>query len=154
MVMFKNTKKITAIYAIVIFFICFDRLLKVLAVKGYEFGIIKGVLDFNFKANSYMAFSLPFSGVLLNIFIFLIILSLIYFFARELKNGNGKSAISIFSVIAGALSNLFDRMKYGFVIDYFDLKYFTVFNIADAMIAIGALAVVVACKKNCNCKIV
>lgn len=137
----------TAICAVVIFFICFDRLLKVFAVKGYEFGIIKGVFNFNFKANYYIAFSLPFSGVFLNIFIFLIILALIYFFARELKNGNGKFAISLFCVIAGASSNLFDRMKYGFVIDCLDLKYFTVFNFADAMIAIGALAAVVACKK-------
>ena len=46
-------------------------------------------------------------------------------------------------IIFGAVSNLYDRLKYGFVIDYFDLKYFTIFNIADAMIFFGALGVII-----------
>ncbi len=138
----------TTIFAIVIFFICLDRLLKTLAIKGCEFKIIADILKFDFKANYHIAFSLPFSGAWLNVFIFLVIFALICFLARELKNGNEKIAICLFGVIMGASSNLFDRLKYGFVIDYLDLKYFTVFNFADAMIAAGALATVLLCEKN------
>ncbi len=42
-------------------------------------------------------------------------------------------------IIFGAMSNLLDRLKYGCVICYLDLKYFTVFNLADIMIVGGAL---------------
>ncbi len=40
-------------------------------------------------------------------------------------------------IVLGAGSNLLDRIKYSYVIDYIDLKYFTVFNIADTMISLG-----------------
>jgi signal peptidase II len=37
-------------------------------------------------------------------------------------------------LIIGAILNFTDRIKFGYVIDYFSLKYFTVFNLADVMI--------------------
>ncbi|MFH1254987.1 MAG: signal peptidase II [bacterium] len=149
--MFKNAKKMTAICAIVIFFIYLDRLLKTLALSGRELKIAGNILKFDFKANYDIAFSLPFSGAWLNVFIFSVILALICFLAGELKNGRDKIALCLFCVIMGASSNLFDRLKYGFVVDYFDLKYFTVFNLADAMIAAGALAAIFLCKKDRSC---
>ena len=45
----------------------------------------------------------------------------------------------LLAIIFGAISNLFDRIKYGYVIDYLDLKYFTVFNLADVMIVGGVI---------------
>lgn len=47
-------------------------------------------------------------------------------------------------VLGGALGNIFDRARYGFVIDYADLHFgdfrpFLIFNIADAAITIGVL---------------
>ena len=45
-------------------------------------------------------------------------------------------------IIFGAISNMLDRLKYGFVIDYLDLKYFTVFNMADVMIVGGVLGII------------
>ena len=45
----------------------------------------------------------------------------------------------LFFTILGASSNFYDRLKYGFVVDYLDLKYFTVFNVADAMISLSVL---------------
>jgi signal peptidase II len=42
-------------------------------------------------------------------------------------------------IIFGAISNILDRLIYGYVIDYLELKYFTVFNLADVMISGGAI---------------
>lgn len=47
-------------------------------------------------------------------------------------------------VLGGAIGNIFDRARYGFVIDYADLHFgdfrpFLIFNIADAAITIGVL---------------
>jgi signal peptidase II len=49
---------------------------------------------------------------------------------------------ALFLAFLGAFSNLYDRLHYGYVIDYFDLKYFTVFNLSDVMIIIGIFGVI------------
>jgi signal peptidase II len=42
-------------------------------------------------------------------------------------------------VLGGALGNLYDRIVYGFVVDFFDLSFFpAVFNVADSSITAGA----------------
>jgi signal peptidase II len=52
-------------------------------------------------------------------------------------------------VVSGAVSNLIDRAQYGCVIDFIDLKFFPVFNLADIFISIGATGIVyVLYKKN------
>ena len=45
-------------------------------------------------------------------------------------------------IAAGAASNFFDRVRYGAVIDYIDVRWFTVLNIADIMISVGAALLV------------
>ena len=43
-------------------------------------------------------------------------------------------------VLGGALGNLYDRLVYGFVVDFFDLSFFpAVFNVADSAITAGAI---------------
>ena len=46
-----------------------------------------------------------------------------------------KSAWSL--VLAGALGNLYDRARYGVVIDYLDFRIWPVFNLSDASICVG-----------------
>ncbi len=42
-------------------------------------------------------------------------------------------------VLGGALGNLYDRVAYGFVVDFLDLSFFpAVFNVADSAITAGA----------------
>jgi signal peptidase II len=48
----------------------------------------------------------------------------------------GRIGISL--VFAGAVGNLIDRLLYGFVLDFFELRGFPVFNLADACITVGA----------------
>ncbi len=40
-------------------------------------------------------------------------------------------------VIGGALGNLYDRLRYGHVIDFLDFRVWPVFNLADAAICVG-----------------
>ncbi|MEK6960181.1 MAG: signal peptidase II [Nanoarchaeota archaeon] len=42
-------------------------------------------------------------------------------------------------ILAGAIGNVWDRMVYGTVIDFIDLRIWPVFNIADSAITIGGL---------------
>ena len=43
-------------------------------------------------------------------------------------------------VLGGAFGNLMDRVARGYVVDYIDFRYFPAFNLADACVVLGALA--------------
>ncbi len=58
---------------------------------------------------------------------------------HDLPRG-GKLAISL--IVAGALGNLYDRLAFGYVIDFIDLQVWPVFNIADSAIVVGAFLMV------------
>lgn len=134
-----NTKKMIAINLAVIFFIGLDRFLKVLALarSGAAEGLIGDILKFKFQANYYIAFSLPLSGPLLIGASSLIIVALLFWLISFWRRKIFTAAAGLTAVVLGAADNLFDRFKYGYVVDYLDLKYFTVFNLADALIVVG-----------------
>lgn len=134
----------TALYLAVIFFVALDRWLKVLAIQGARFNLLGEIFKFEFAKNFYIAFSLPLYGAWLNAVILIIILSLIYYIIRSWRAGSRGAALCLFAVVLGASSNLFDRLKYGYVVDYLDLKYFTVFNLADIMIVAGITGLLVS----------
>ncbi len=136
---------------IVVFFVILDRFFKFLAISDYldkPIFILGDVFKFNFTFNYNIAFSLPISGIFLNFLIVLIVLALLYELLFLAKREEWSKVAPLTFVIFGAISNMFDRFKYGFVIDYLDLKYFTVFNIADIMIVGGVLSLVLTFYKN------
>ena len=52
--------------------------------------------------------------------------------------------LALAMVLGGALGNIVDRVRYGYVVDYADLHFgafrpFYIFNLADACITIGVL---------------
>ncbi|MDD2620020.1 MAG: signal peptidase II [Syntrophomonadaceae bacterium] len=51
--------------------------------------------------------------------------------------------ISIGVLAGGALGNLFDRYFYGYVIDFLDLRWWPVFNVADMAIVCGGILLLV-----------
>lgn len=143
-------KKITDIAGLVtlaIFFLA-DRIFKQLSLDTPDFSIIPGWLDFHFFANRNIAFSLPLSGKWLSAFIIVIILGLSLYLFVSWQKLNRWERIGFISIVSGALSNLFDRLVYGFVIDYLDLKWFAIFNLADVLIVIGAIIVLIGILKS------
>ncbi|HKV43221.1 MAG TPA: signal peptidase II [bacterium] len=47
-------------------------------------------------------------------------------------------------IVGGAFGNVFDRLRFGYVIDYVDVHVWPVFNVADAAIVVGAGMLVAA----------
>lgn len=139
--MLKHDKKMIAVSLAVIFFASADRFLKILAFNNQasQVNLAGDVLKFSYENNYYIAFSLPLSGVWLNVVVAIIILLLFFYLLKTYRNGQRKIVVCLFAVVLGAASNLFDRLRYGYVIDYLDLKYFTVFNLADIMITTGII---------------
>lgn len=143
----KITPKNTAIILLIAIFFVSDRILKNLALATADLQPIKlvgNILWFNFTKNSNIAFSLPLSGLILTILITIAILALvctiIYLILN--KKANNLSIVLLTFILFGAISNILDRIIYGYVIDYLELSYFAVFNIADAMISLGAIIMI------------
>ncbi len=53
-------------------------------------------------------------------------------------------AVSAALIVGGALGNLVDRLTYGYVIDYIDLGFWPVFNLADIALTIGVVILLVS----------
>lgn len=132
---------------IAMFFVS-DRLLKNLALNlglGESRSIIGDFLSFRLVFNQNIAFSLPLSGTWLNILITLIVFTLFFIIIQaKIKRTLGKKSLFLLTfILFGAISNLLDRFLYGAVVDYFDLKYFTIFNLADIMISVGTIILII-----------
>jgi signal peptidase II len=129
-------------YILTVILIIFDRFFKFLAVNDFfskPMEIIGDSFKLNFAGNFNIAFSLPFGGFWLNVIIIFLVLALIYNLLYFIKKRDYQKVNYLLFIIFGAISNLLDRLRYGYVIDYFDLKYFTVFNLADVMIVGGVI---------------
>jgi signal peptidase II len=64
------------------------------------------------------------------------------------RERNRPDAVALGCVLGGAIGNILDRVRYGYVVDYADLHFgawrpFLVFNVADAAITIGVLLLLV-----------
>ncbi len=112
-----------------------DRFLKHLARQGF-FTSGKWL---GFYPNYGLAFGLPCSWqkqLFLSVF-FLIFLSVAFFYLRK-KNSRFLEA-AFFFFFVGALSNFWDRIAYGYVVDYFRFFSISYFNLADVCLTISLL---------------
>jgi Lipoprotein signal peptidase len=143
---FHSNKKTVIFIVLAVFFVALDRFLEALCLHGYfdrPVPIIGDIFSLNYVKNYYIAFSLPFSGPILTAIIGIIILILLIYLIKSVFRSNSlilkfsNSQIALTTLIIGAILNFTDRLRLGFVVDYFYLKYFTVFNIADLMICAG-----------------
>ena len=143
----KNYFKNIAIILLIAIFFIIDRYLKIVALNhslDEPIKLIGSIFSFNYTPNYYMAFSLPIGGWFLNAAILVAIIILTYYLIiLKSKSKKKLEVYLIYFILAGALSNIIDRLVCGYVIDYLELKYFTVFNIADIMISISALILII-----------
>lgn len=131
-------------------FFALDQFIKIMLVEGFwlEKNIF-GWLAIDLSFNNGMAFSLGSGGgliiSLIGIIIFLYFLLVLY----KQWSDDWRSNLGVGLVWAGALSNLVDRLKYnGSVVDYVNVSFYSVFNLADIVIVIGLLMIAVVYWKN------
>ena len=71
----------------------------------------------------------------------------LFIWLLRLPAGRASLACALALIMGGATGNLWDRLQYGYVIDFIDVYYgqwsWPVFNIADSAITIGALLLII-----------
>ncbi|OGX23184.1 MAG: signal peptidase II [Omnitrophica WOR_2 bacterium RIFCSPHIGHO2_02_FULL_45_21] len=120
----------------------FDQLAKQYISKNLSLGrsipVIKNVFHLTLVHNTGVAFGLFKNRQVLFIIITSIVIlyiALALFLNR--KQNSLSSRIAFGLILGGACGNLFDRLKLGFIIDFFDFRIWPVFNIADSAITLG-----------------
>lgn len=115
-----------------------DRLTKSIAING------KIVLPWwHFSINSESAFSLAINQGILVVIMAAIVLGLIVYLVRHYSVLTVQARFAMWAIIAGAVSNIYDRVVYGGVIDFIDIGLWSVFNIADLYIVVGVVTILI-----------
>ena len=116
---------------------------------GESLPIIHNFLHMTLVHNTGIAFGFfKDQGVVFIIIPMIAIVLLMFntYYYRQNNKQLSRSYILAFSLIlGGAIGNLIDRIFYGYVIDFIDLRVWPVFNIADSAVTIGAIIIVFKC---------
>ena len=135
-----------------IFFILSDIYFSDIILNSLRFNLCKNSFcNLVYVKNTGAAFSL-----FENFETFLIafsILAIIFLMVYTIKNLAKISCISVFFItilLAGISCNLYERLAFGYVRDFFSLSFinFPIFNISDVFINIGVIALIIIITKN------
>ncbi len=133
-------------YLIALLVFAFDLLIK-LAVStrlapARSIPVIKGIFNLTYVRNTGVAFGLfPDQRLILVLIGIAVCAAVIYFYAK-IKREDFLFKAYLAIILGGSLGNLFDRIFFGYVIDYFDLRVFPVFNFADIAINLGVFLII------------
>ena len=59
----------------------------------------------------------------------------VFFLVADLRGRVLSAGLAL--VLGGAIGNLIDRLHYGYVLDFFEVRGFSIFNLADACVTVG-----------------
>lgn len=92
-----------------------------------------------YSHNTGVAFSM-FQGhpEILTVIALMVISGAIYFYAKHLPNERRLMQLTMGLILGGAFGNLTDRIRLGYVVDFMQVGWFPIFNVADSAISVGA----------------
>ena len=105
--------------------------------------LVKGVLELCYVQNHDTAFSLTrqiaFPGKALVLAGVSLLVTLVVAAAAWKRRASASRAeqVAMALVAAGAIGNVVDRMRLGYVVDFIHLRHWPVFNVADVLIVVG-----------------
>lgn len=124
-----------------------DQLTKFLARQNLQLNesipIIKNIFHLTYITNTGSAFGM-FQGFNLLFIIFSIIVIIILSnHLKKIKPNERYLQFAVSLLLGGTIGNLLDRIFYGAVIDFIDLRVWPVFNIADSAVTISILFLII-----------
>ncbi len=137
------------LFAVVAMVVGLDQLAKYLVVyymsAGQTVTVIPRLFYLTYIRNPGAAFGLLPYRTFFFIAITVIVMVFMVIYYRALPKSLYIMRLGLALQLGGALGNLIDRLRYGQVIDFIDLKFFPpVFNLADSAIVIGVGMLIIA----------
>lgn len=126
-----------------------DQLTKALIVQAsgnqpdWTVNVLPPFLQFIYVRNTGVAFSLFRQQGVLALLIPLVIIGVVVAFTRYLPRNVILLRIVMGMILGGAISNLIDRVRLGYVVDFIAAHagshYWPMFNVADSCIVVGVI---------------
>lgn len=130
-------------------FVAADQLTKIYVDKNFYIGqsktVIDGVLSLTYVQNRGAAFGiLPNAGALfIAVTVVVVVAVILYIVKTRPRSVLELSAVSL--ILSGAVGNAIDRVLFGYVRDFLEVKFFEfpIFNVADCAICTGAVLLII-----------
>jgi signal peptidase II len=146
---------------LVILILIFDRWTKSLIHEQFDVNqsvpVIDGLFNITYVRNTGVAFGIfssissPAKAILLSIFTAAAAVAVAVYSVRSSEK-NRLLQLSLSLILGGALGNLYDRLTYGYVIDFVEIfigSYsWPAFNVADSAISTGVVLLAVEIFRN------
>jgi signal peptidase II len=101
------------------------------------FSAIEPVFRLTHTRNTGAAFGMFPQGGMVFLIIAVVVSAFIVYYYRQIPAGAWLLRLALGLQLGGALGNVIDRIQRGYVVDFFDVSFWPVFNVADSCIVIG-----------------
>lgn len=139
-------------FTLTFFILVCDQFSKNWIIRQFEPGeswpLIKDIFHLTYVRNSGAAFGIFAFRTSFFIIVSLFMIFLILYGERLFPRESSFLHIGMSLLLGGALGNLIDRIRYGYVIDFLDFKIWPVFNVADISLVIGIIFLVYGLHKS------
>ncbi|WP_027340315.1 signal peptidase II [Halonatronum saccharophilum] len=120
-----------------------DQLTKYLILTNFvlhqSMPIIENIFHLTYVRNEGAAFGILQGQRTFFILVTMLVIGLLIYFYRQLPLNSFWNRLALGLALGGAIGNLIDRIRLGYVIDFFDFRVWPVFNIADSAIVIAVI---------------
>jgi len=118
-----------------------DQVSKDLVRRGLQHGrvidLLGGLVRFDYTRNTGAAFGMFRAGGLVFAGIAVLVAVGIALSYRRVARSGSMVRLGLGFIVGGAIGNLLDRVRFGYVVDFVDLRWWYVFNVADSAIVAG-----------------
>jgi signal peptidase II len=106
--------------------------------------LIPHVVYWTYVQNTHGAFGLFGDQTWLLVILAIAVLAIFWFSFRDLAAQSALVRVALGGIIGGAAGNIADRLQHRYVVDFIDLRWWPVFNVADSCITIGVCLLIIA----------
>lgn len=106
--------------------------------------LINGVFDLTYIHNYGAAFSILEGKQFLLIGItFLAVVAITVYIVRKRKTAHFTLLLGLSMIVGGGCGNLIDRILQGYVVDFLNIRFWPIFNLADMAVVSGCLLLMI-----------
>lgn len=120
-----------------------DQAIKAAVASGFGLGetrtVIPHALYWTYVRNSHGAFGLFGNNPVVLIALSLGVMVIFGYAFRERLRRSVVVQVAVGAIIGGGVSNILDRIQHLYVVDFIDLGWWPVFNLADVFVTVGTV---------------